>query len=589
MLKRLCSYPWAPQWGVPQAGRGTDRFKVGRLDEPQDADEEDETGENQDARGIPWVLQGLRERGTRGRSPSVPRPAGRAEGAAGQGAAGAAEQGAGASEIAVHGTKRAAESATELDDKRVREESSAIPMDTKIARGRDDGDGLDAGSDSKRLRVVGGLTTLDEEDFAVGDLALDQESLEESESLDSLEPDRINADEPEDPHERERLVTAGYALELARLEQFEAFTPRDRRKLLPSDKVIGSRWVTGWKRTETGELVYRARWVLKDFADHKSLAFFAPTTSTKQSRILSALAVERNMVHFAFDASNAFLHASISEEQRLQRIFVQPPQQWIEENGELLNEIGIPARYCIWQARKAINGLRIAPQMWLDHATSILTKRLSCSQCLTSACFFSRRLGTLKELMLEIHMDDIHGICHLPSVYEEFRTELAQELMVKPQGPFGSGEEFFHLKRRHKLGNGWVEIHPNQKHASDVLKLLDMEGCKPVGSPRVEYSERQAGALQGALSAEDHAKYRTAVGKLLYLALDRIDLCYAVGQLSRALSKPTELDMLHLRRCARYLSGTANARIRLTAGGTNTELADLCVFSDADHASIAKQ
>eukprot|EP00971_Amphidinium_carterae_P042054 826038-Amphidinium_carterae.3 len=69
------------------------------------------------------------------------------------------------------------------------------------------------------------------------------------------------------------------------LEQLEAFTPRDRRKLLPEDKVIGSRCVVFWKRTETGELVYRARWVPKDFADHKSLALFAPTTSTSTSRI----------------------------------------------------------------------------------------------------------------------------------------------------------------------------------------------------------------------------------------------------------------------------------------------------------------
>eukprot|EP00971_Amphidinium_carterae_P042055 826038-Amphidinium_carterae.4 len=101
------------------------------------------------------------------------------------------------------------------------------------------------------------------------------------------------------------------------------------------------------------------------------------------------------------------------------------------------------------------------------------------------------------------------------------------------------------MKRRHKLGNGWVEIHSNPKHAEDVIRLLGTEG---------------------ALSVEDHAKYRTAEGKLLYLALDRIDPCYAVGQVSRALSKPTKLDMVSLRRCVRYISGTATASIRLTAG-----------------------
>eukprot|EP00971_Amphidinium_carterae_P213603 4239331-Amphidinium_carterae.1 len=60
--------------------------------------------------------------------------------------------------------------------------------------------------------------------------------------------------------------------------------------------------------------------------------------------------------------------------------------------------------------------------------------------------------------------------------------------------------------------------------------------------------------------------FRTAVGKLLYLALDRVDINYAVGQLSRSLSKPVEqleLDMMHFRRCARYLSGTLGASMCL--------------------------
>eukprot|EP00971_Amphidinium_carterae_P226349 4489960-Amphidinium_carterae.1 len=43
--------------------------------------------------------------------------------------------------------------------------------------------------------------------------------------------------------------------------------------------------------------------------------------------------------------------------------------------------------------------------------------------------------------------------------------------------------------------------------------------------------------------------------------------------------------MMHLRRCARYLSGTLGANMRLERSTREGELVDLCVFSDADHAS----
>eukprot|EP00971_Amphidinium_carterae_P060547 1198253-Amphidinium_carterae.1 len=115
--------------------------------------------------------------------------------------------------------------------------------------------------------------------------------------------------------------------------------------------------------------------------------------------------------------------------------------------------------------------------------------------------------------------------------------------------------------------------------------MLGMEGCKPVGTLRVEYTEQQVLDGQGALAPEEHSMFRTAVGKLLCLDLDRVDISYAVVQLSRSLSNPVELDMMHLRRCVRHLSGTLGASMRLEWSTHEGECADLCVFSDADHAS----
>eukprot|EP00971_Amphidinium_carterae_P099546 1968989-Amphidinium_carterae.2 len=54
---------------------------------------------------------------------------------------------------------------------------------------------------------------------------------------------------------------------------------------------------------------------------------------------------------------------------------------------------------------------------------------------------------------------------------------------AQPQGPFGAGGDFLHLKRLHKVRKGTVDLEPNRKYATDVLRMLGMEGCKPVGTP----------------------------------------------------------------------------------------------------------
>eukprot|EP00971_Amphidinium_carterae_P026731 527304-Amphidinium_carterae.1 len=258
-------------------------------------------------------------------------------------------------------------------------------------RAREDGDGESEDQTVKRLRVVAGLVTMDEElqSFA----AEDEDEDDGGESA------------PADPVLRRKLMHEGFQLELTRLEEFESFTPCDRRTLQQDDRVLGVRWVEKWKKSEGGELVFRARFVMKDFADSKTFAFFAPTTSVSTSRILSCLAVEQDMKHFCFDASNAFLHAPVGST----RLFCKPPPQWLDLNTELLADMGIPPEKCVWRVLKAINGWRQGPQAWLKHATTILTGALRCKQCEASPCFFARDLGTRAAVMMEIHMDDIHG------------------------------------------------------------------------------------------------------------------------------------------------------------------------------------
>ena len=62
--------------------------------------------------------------------------------------------------------------------------------------------------------------------------------------------------------------------------------------------------------------------------------------------------------------------------------------------------------------------------------------------------------------------------------------------------------------------------------------------------------------LDDPLSTDEHKVYRTAVGKLLWLALIRPDMSYATKELSRDLTAPTNQSLLKLKHLLRYLAGT---------------------------------
>ena len=81
-----------------------------------------------------------------------------------------------------------------------------------------------------------------------------------------------------------------------------------------------------------------------------------------------------------------------------------------------------------------------------------------------------------------------------------------------------------------------------------------MHGCKPVDTPLLGGWRKE-----DATSAEvvDATVYRQLVGPLMYLVNTRLDICYAVNQLSQAMFKPTKLFQKVGKHVLRYLRGTS--------------------------------
>eukprot|EP00971_Amphidinium_carterae_P285896 5676530-Amphidinium_carterae.1 len=86
-----------------------------------------------------------------------------------------------------------------------------------------------------------------------------------------------------------------------------------------------------------------------------------------------------------------------------------------------------------------------------------------------------------------------------------------------------------------------------------------MEKCNPSTIP----GSKKPPIAGQPVDKEQHSMYRTSVGQLLWVSQLRVDIAYAVKELSRALQQPDNEDMKNLKQLLRYIKGTIHYRVHL--------------------------
>ena len=97
---------------------------------------------------------------------------------------------------------------------------------------------------------------------------------------------------------------------------------------------------------------------------------------------------------------------------------------------------------------------------------------------------------------------------------------------------------------------GGIFIKQDKKH---IQKLVELTGMfKPVGKPTPSPANPRKCTDETLLEVEMYAKYRTAIGVLLYLGPDRPDILYAVKVLSSRTTTPRKHEWKLLCHLVRY-------------------------------------
>ncbi|XP_074306524.1 uncharacterized protein LOC141641774 [Silene latifolia] len=327
--------------------------------------------------------------------------------------------------------------------------------------------------------------------------------------------------------------------EIDALERNETWELTD----LPVDKkALGCRWVYKIKYKSDGT-VERLKARLVVFGNHQVEGLdygetFAPVVKMVTIRAFLTVAAVNNWELHQMDVHNAFLHGDLDEE-----VYMRLPPGFSR---------GKEGKVC--RLKKSLYGLRQAPRCWFAKLTAAL-KDFGFVQSYSDYSLFSFARDTVRLFVL-IYVDDLVIAGNDSAAITKFKSYLGECFHMKDLGKL---KYFLGLEVSRSREGIYLS---QRKYALDIIAETGLLGSKPAATP-IEQNHR-LGLASGPL-CDDAEAYRRLIGRLVYLAVTRPDLSYAVHILSRFLSNPRREHMAAAHRVVRYLKGSPGQGILLRA------------------------
>ncbi|CDR49806.1 hypothetical protein NBRC10512_003240 [Rhodotorula toruloides] len=333
----------------------------------------------------------------------------------------------------------------------------------------------------------------------------------------------------------------------------------------PGMKVLGTRWHHTARvdpKAETAQL--KSRLVVQGVKSIPFLSSFGPTfTPLPRWDVVSlffVLATRLKLPVYVTNFAKAYLSAQVATGG--DTVFVKQPPGF-----------EVPGREdYVYQLKRAAYGL---PQS--GHAFHLKVKDkldqldfVSLSDGVT--LYIGRRGGDY--VVLVVYVDD-GLIAGKKALVEDIVGELQEDFDVTFGGPV-DGKTFLGRDVKHDPQTGSVRVSVKsqieralKKHGFEDLKPLHM----PI-QPGIVYVEWDGEAIKPS-------EYLSAVGSLLFIAVTRVDIQYAVDVASRYSSNPGPKHWELVKRIFAYLSVTRD--VALEMGLSRSDGSGLVAFVDADH------
>ena len=270
-----------------------------------------------------------------------------------------------------------------------------------------------------------------------------------------------------------------------------------------------------------------------------------------------AMAVQNEMMLHQMDVTSAFLNGDLEEE-----VYMTQPEGFKVKGKEHL----------VCRLKRSLYGLKQAPRCWnmtLDH----LLKNMGFEQTKSDLCLYISSEGEL--CIIAVYVDDILLATKSKKRMKDVKSKLSAQFEVKDLGDL-----------QYLLG---VSIIQNRSEKSvwigqpgytlNILEKFGLKDAKPVATPVCVGSKLVKTTESDELVDEN--LYQSAVGSLQYLStMTRPDITFAVSNVAKYCSKPTNEHWTAVKRILRYLKGTHNfGLLYKKSNSSNCE-----GFSDSDWA-----
>ena len=183
------------------------------------------------------------------------------------------------------------------------------------------------------------------------------------------------------------------------------------------------------------------------------------------------------------------------------------------------------------------------------------------------------------------YLDDLLFLGEEQIVNKLFK-EIQQHLLLRPAGALSPGNSVAFLGRNITNRGDHYEISLSilsDDYTTTLLTETNLQDSKPAPAPGTSALKTATADHEQALSAEEHAQYRRAVGKPQWMTYTRPNISYATKELARALQQPTTADQQKMKHLLRYIKGTKHYKqnSRPRAKIPAKAIPDLNVFVDS--------
>ena len=332
-------------------------------------------------------------------------------------------------------------------------------------------------------------------------------------------------------------------------------------------RIISTRWVVVNKHDAIKGDIVRSRLVVRDFATGPSaaeLGVSSPTASSEALKVVLSYLAQKSSFRkkskkggvgktaWVLDVSTAFLHAPV-----IHPAVVSLPTGMEDEDGEPLFVI----------LEKAMNGLRSAGMSWYRHLADLLDQE-GLTACVTKKTIFAGRYRkgvaeTEEEnhLIVLMYVDDLLVVGDDRNI-QKLVDELSKKLRLKVTGKLEEDRIRFLGKVIEKEEDGTIALYMEKEYYEGMMNLYP-GGKESQATPNLfQLYDRDREEDRKPLSPEAAATFRTALGKLGWVAQSRPDLCWLCSMLARGQSQPLAVHETAMRASIRYIRSVADRKLK---------------------------